>query len=116
MSSVGFSGSRTPPRLRLITRAPLSTAQRIAATSPLSDTEPSDPTTLAIISRALNARPAMPSLLNGFAPISPATNVPCPCSSVYGDPPTKDFAATMRPVNSGCVPSMPESITATLTG
>ena len=33
MSSFGFSGSRTPPRLRLITRAPWSTAQRIAATS-----------------------------------------------------------------------------------
>ena len=38
---LGSSGSRTPPRLRLITRAPLSTAQRIAATSPASETFPS---------------------------------------------------------------------------
>ena len=36
-----MSGSRTPPRLRLITRAPLSAAHRIAATSAFSGTEPS---------------------------------------------------------------------------
>ena len=58
----------------------------------------------------------MPMLFVGFAAISPATNVPCPCSSVYGEPPTNDFAATTRPLNSGCEPSIPESITATLTG
>ena len=41
MSSFASSGSRTPPRLRLITRAPWSTAQRIAATSPSSEISPS---------------------------------------------------------------------------
>ena len=70
VSSFGFSGSRTPPRLRLITRAPLSTAQRIAATSPSSETVPSVPTTLATISCALNASPAIPSLFDGFAAIT----------------------------------------------
>ena len=99
-----------------MTRAPLSAAQRIAATSAFSGTEPSAATTLAISSCALNASPAIPTWLKGLAAISPATNVPWPCSSVYGEPPTKLFAATIRPANSGCEPSMPESITATRTG
>ncbi len=77
---------------------------------------PSGSTTFATISRALKASPAIPTPLNGFAAISPATNVPCPCSSWYGEPPTNERAATTRPTRSGCSPSIPESITATLTG
>ena len=91
VSSDGLSGSRTPPRLRLMTRAPWSTAQRIAATSAGSETSPSAATTFATIRRALNARPAMPIPFAGLAAISPATNVPCPCSSWYGEPPTNDL-------------------------
>ena len=46
---------------------------------------------------ALKAMPAMPMPLNGFAAISPATNVPWPSVSRSGDPPTNDRAATTRP-------------------
>ncbi len=59
--------------------------------------------------------PAMPSELFIAAAISPATNVPCPCESAI-DPPTKVRARTMRLARSGCVASIPESITATFTG
>ncbi len=55
----------------------------------------------------------MPSFVR--AAIRPATNVPCPCVSTVGDPSTKLFDAAIRPRSSGCLPSTPESITATRT-
>ena len=58
--------------------------------------------------------PAIPSELFIAAAISPATNVPCPCRSAIG-PPTKVRVREMRLARSGCVASMPESITATFT-
>ena len=46
-SRSGFSGSRTAPKLRLTTRAPCLTAQRMPAASALSGIVPSSATTLA---------------------------------------------------------------------
>jgi hypothetical protein len=99
----------------LITRAPWPTAQRIAAVSASSGISRSERTTFAITSFAGNAMPAIPSPLFVAAAISPATKVPCPCSSVSALPPTKLLAATTCPTRSGWPPSIPESITATRT-
>src|SRR6266540_4153999 len=60
--------------------------------------------------------PAIPSLLLIAAAIMPATNVPCPSSSVNGLPPTKLRASEILFLKSGWPPSMPESTIATLTG
>ena len=116
VSLLGSPGSRRPPRLRLITRAPWSTAQWIAADSASSEIVPSVSTTFAISSWAGKAIPAMPTPLFIAAAISPATKVPCPCSSVSALPPTKLFESRIRPANSGWPPSIPESTTATRTG
>ncbi len=99
----------------MITRAPWSTAQWIAADSASSEIVPSASTTFAIRSCAGKAIPAMPTPLSIEAAISPATKVPWPCSSVSALPPTKLFASAIRPANSGWPPSIPESITATRT-
>ena len=76
MSWVGWSGSRRPPSERLITRAPLSAAHRIAFASSAGEIVPSDFTTLAIRSCAGNAMPAIPSALSVDAAMIPATKVP----------------------------------------
>ena len=99
----------------LITRAPFATAQRIALASASTGIERCGPTTFAIRSCAGGARPAMPMPSFVLAAIRPATNVPWPCVSTVADPLTKLFAAAIRPRSSGCVPSTPESITATRT-
>ena len=100
---------------RLITRAPLSAAQRIAFASSAGEIVPSDSTTFAISSCAGKAIPAIPSPLSVDAAMIPATKVPWPCRSVTS-PPTKLCASAMRPANSGWPASIPESITATRTG
>ena len=100
VSRSASDGSRRPPKLRLITRAPESAAQRMARTSASSGIPPSGATTLATTSRADSAMPAMPSPFSTLAAISPATNVPCPDSSRVARPPTKDRVATMRPARS----------------
>ena len=110
------SGSRVPPSDRLITCAPWSTAQRIAAASASGETVSSEPAIFPMISCAGKAMPTIP-LPSIAAAISPATKVPWPCSSVKGFPPMKLFAAAMRAFgNSGFVPSRPESTIATRTG
>ena len=61
-----------------MTRAPLSTAQRIAAASASGEIVPSVRTTFAMSRSAGKATPAIPCALFIAAAISPATNVPCP--------------------------------------
>ena len=112
MSRPASRGSRTPPSERLITRAPFSTAQRIASASASSETCRFARTTFAISSCDGNAIPATPIELFVCAAISPATNVPWPCWSVRALPPTKLREPAIREARSGCVPSIPESITA----
>ena len=116
MSRSGSRGSRRPPSERLRTRAPRSTAQRIACASASSEIERSGRTTFATSSSAGNAIPAIPWLLFSAAAISPATKVPCPTRSVVPLPPTKLRAPTILPANSGWVPSIPESMIPTRTG
>ncbi len=99
-----------------MTRAPSSTAQRIARASASGEIVPSARTTLATSSRDGNATPAMPVPLLSAAAITPATKVPWPTVSLRGAESTKLSAAAMRFSNSGWVPSMPESMTATFTG
>ena len=101
-----------PPRLMLITRAPFSTAQRIARASASTGIVRDFVTTFATRSSAEGASPAMPIPLPTPAAISPATNVPWPRVSVAG-PPTKLFEPMILPASSGCAVSTPESITAT---
>ena len=98
-----------------MTRAPFATAQRIAFASASTGIDRCGPTTFAIRSSAGGARPAMPTPSFVSAAISPATNVPWPWVSTVAGPATKLLAAAIRPRSSGCVPSMPESITATRT-
>ena len=76
VSRFGTSGSCRPPRLRLITRAPLSAAQRIAFASATGEIVPSERTTLATINWAGKAIPAIPCPLSSEAAMIPATNVP----------------------------------------
>ena len=99
----------------LITRAPRSTAQRIACASASTGMERSPRTTLAMISSADGASPAMPIALSEPAPTMPATIVPWPWRSLTV-PSTNERAATIRPTNSGWPRSIPESTTATRTG
>ena len=73
---LGSDGSRVLPRLRLITRAPWRTAQRIARASARGGIVPSSRTTFATTRRADGAMPAMPAELSAIAAISPATKVP----------------------------------------
>ena len=96
-------------------RAPFATAQRIAFASASTGIDRSGPTTFATRSSAGGARPAIPRPSFVWAAIRPATNVPCPWVSTVADPPTKLFDPTIRPRSSGCLPSMPESMTATRT-
>ena len=99
----------------LITRAPFLTAHWIAFTSASTSIRSSPLTTLATSSSADGAIPAIPIALSTPAAISPATKVPCPSLSTRAEPPTKLSASTILPANSGCVASIPESITATRT-
>ncbi len=115
LSSAALRGSRSPPRLMLITRAPLRTAQRIAFASASMSIVPSAATTLATRSSTAGAMPAMPSSLFTVAAITPETNVPWPWVSCSAEVPTKLFQSAIRPWNSGWPPSIPESITATST-
>ena len=73
------------------------------------------PTTFATSNSAGGARPAIPTPSFVCAAIRPATKVPCPWVSTRAEPETKLRAAAIRPFSSGCVPSTPESITATRT-
>ena len=115
--SASRPGSRLPPIERLITRAPWLTAQRIASTSPVVETLQSDWTTFATRSSALKAMPAIPTLLTGFAAISPATNVPWPqASRAPGAADERDAGEHAARRTRDAPASMPESITATLTG
>ncbi len=98
-----------------MTRAPLSTAQRIAAASATSGMVPSAVTTFAMRSCAVYAMPTMPVVPRSAA-ISPATKVPWPSVSRQALPPTKLFSAASRPLKSGSAQSRPESTTATFTG
>ena len=98
-----------------MTRAPLSTAQRIARASASTAIVPAGDTTFATRSSAAGARPAMPVWLSSSAAMIPATIVPCPRVS-WAVPPTKLRAIAMRRWRSGCMRSTPESITATRTG
>ena len=110
----GSRGSRRPPRLRLITRAPLSTAQRIAFASASSR------------SCRSRARPSRSGAATGMRsrrcrsvvrsrrdhagderPVALGVDVPAP--------PTKLRAAGDPAREIGCLPSIPESITATRT-
>ena len=84
----------------LSTRAPLSTAQRIARDSAWTEIVPPGATTLATRSSADGARPAMPVALSSSAAMIPATIVPCPRVS-WAVPPTKLLARAMRPSRSG---------------
>ena len=97
----------------LITRAPFSTAQRMASASASTEIERDFVTTLATRSSADGASPAIPIPFPTPAAIRPATNVPCPNVSVPADPPTKLFEPMIFPASSGCPASTPESITAT---
>ena len=114
-SRSGSRGSRKPPRLMLITRAPLSTAHLIAFTSASTSIRSLSSTTFAIRSSAEEAEPAIPTELLTPAAIRPATNVPWPSSSTRAEPPTNVFASAILPAKSGWSPSIPESITATRT-
>ena len=98
-----------------MTRAPLATAQRIALASASTGIDRCGPTTFATSSSAAGASPAMPTPSFVCAAIRPATNVPWPWVSTVAGPATKLFEAAIRPRSSGWVPSIPESITATLT-
>ena len=104
-----------PPRLMLMTRAPLSTAQRIAFASASTGIVRDFVTTFATSSCADGARPAMPTPLSDSAPMRPATNVPCPSVSDRGGPADEALRVEDPPRRSGCVPSTPESMTATRT-
>ena len=66
------------------------------------------------MTRPFHVTPATPMPLLVLAAITPATNVPCPCSSVIGEPgdTTLNPAATW-PTRSGWVTSTPVSTTAT---
>ncbi len=97
----------------LITRAPLSTAQRIAFASASTGIALDFVTTFATRSCADGASPAIPTPLSTPAPMSPATKVPCPSSSVFAEPPTKLSLSRIFPARSGCDASTPESMTAT---
>ena len=114
VSRSAFRGSRSPPSERLITRAPLSTRPANRLGLRLEQTERLPRTTFATSSWEPNAMPATPTPLFVWAAISPATSVPWPCVSVRALPPTKLRYAAIFTANSGWVPSMPESITATL--
>ena len=59
--------------------------------------------------------PEIPSALLVSAAMIPATKVPWPCWSFFHEPPTKLLPVSILGLRSGCVPSMPESITATRT-
>ena len=97
----------------LITRAPRSTAHRIARTSASIGIDREGVTTFATRSSAEGARPAMPIPLSTPAAISPETKVPWPSASTVGEPPTKLSASSHCPTSSGCLRSAPESMTAT---
>ena len=82
MSRVGWNGSRRPPRLRLITRAPWSAAQRIAAPRPrCGSCRPAARPSRSGAARG-NAMPGDADLVVGRRRrSSPATNVPWPSVS-----------------------------------
>jgi hypothetical protein len=97
----------------LMTRAPLSTAQRIAFASASTGIARDFVTTFATSSSADGASPAIPMPLFTPAPMSPATKVPWPRVSVRAEPPTKLSASRIFPARSGWLASTPESMTAT---
>ena len=99
----------------LMTRAPLSTAQRIAAASASGEIVPSERTIFATSSFAGKPTPAIPWPLFSAAAISPATNVPCPFVSFSHELATKLLPSSIRLRSSGWAESMPESRTATRT-
>ncbi len=90
-----------PPRLRLITRAPLSTAQRIAFASASIEIVRDGVTTFATSSSADGARPAMPMPFPTPAAMRPATKVPWPSVSTPAEPPTKLRESRILPASSG---------------
>ncbi len=96
-----------------MTRAPLSTAQRMAFASASTGIVRCLVTTFATSNCAEGARPAMPIPLSSLAPMSPATKVPWPKVSSSAEPPTKLWASRIFVASSGCDASTPESMTAT---
>ena len=115
VSTLASCGSRTPPRLRLITRAPRSTAHVIASASASSET-PSASTTLPISSCDVEAEPGDADPVERVRPRSARRRTcrgpRCPASTSRR---RTTCRRRTRPANSGCPKSMPESITATLT-
>src|SRR5262245_9707144 len=102
-----------PPRDRLITRAPWSTASTMpVATSESKARSPAN--TLTGMTRPFQVTPATPMPLFALAAITPATNVPCPGSSVIGEAGATTLnPGARRPTRSGWVTSTPVSTTAT---
>src|SRR5947208_14480591 len=86
------------PRLRLSTFAPWSTAHVIAELAALLDPEPEESSTLSGMTSHCQQTPATPAALLPRAPMMPATEVPCPLSSVVSLlPPAKFHPVTRRP-------------------
>ena len=110
------SGSRTLPRLTLITLAPRFTAHLIARASAFGETVPSSSrTTFATSSRADGARPAIPAAVVDRSR-DLAGHEGAVALDVRVRAADEALRATTRPCSSGCERSMPESITATRTG
>ena len=108
--AAGPRGSRTPPIERLMTRAPWSTAQRIAVDLALGATRCSrTATTFAIEQLGVEREPGDPDRCStGSAAISPATNVPWPQASVrQRAADERDRRRRSGPANSGWAASMP---------
>jgi hypothetical protein len=105
-----------PPKLRLMMRAPWSTANEIAAASSTSEIDPSPAPALTTISFASPPKPAIPSPFVTDPAASAATNVPCPRVSRTSAVPVRGlnvvgFFAAM----SGALTSAPVSTTAIVT-
>ena len=108
-----------PPSERLITRAPLSMANRIASATSLSEPSPLLSSTRIGRIFASGATPAMPMSLFDCAAMIPATCVPCPIESTSFPPSESRPRIIERPGKIFCRRSLfgpePESITATIT-
>ena len=94
VSRAGLSGSRRPPRLRLITRAPSSTAQRIARASASSEIVPVAADDLRDSSSARNAMPGDALALSILRRDQPGDERPVPLP--VDAPVAADEAAAVR--------------------
>ena len=106
------------PRLRLTTRAPRATAQRIASATVSSVMtrlpSRSNQETFTGMTTTAGAAPLTPRALPAVAAMMPATCVPCPCSSLgSASPDPRSVPGISRPTRSGWPRSTPVSITAT---